>query len=154
MGEAELRVNQSRQTALDEGTPSPEQEGEKICRQGLDNSGNIEALSSGIWWAVEQCFGAAKTVLGMNHYEIRKCSGWPHHMLIVYVGACVPMASQDLLGVKDPVLKVSQMQLLLEVLLPIRTYTIADILALVARFQQRKHTAYLSTENDERQRAK
>jgi hypothetical protein len=44
MGEAELRVNQSRQTALDEGTPSPEQEGEKICRQGLDNSGNIEAL--------------------------------------------------------------------------------------------------------------
>jgi len=45
MGEAELRVNQSRQTALDEGTPSPEQEGEKI-RQGLDNSGNIEALPS------------------------------------------------------------------------------------------------------------
>jgi hypothetical protein len=44
MGEAELRANQSRQTALDEGTPSPEQEGEKICRQGLDNSGNIEAL--------------------------------------------------------------------------------------------------------------
>ena len=43
MGEAELRVNQSYQTALDEGTPSPEQEGEKI-RQGLDNSGNIEAL--------------------------------------------------------------------------------------------------------------
>ena len=42
MGEAELRANQSRQTALDEGTPSPEQEGEKICRQGLDNSGNIE----------------------------------------------------------------------------------------------------------------
>src|SRR5262245_52085315 len=44
MDEAELRSNQSRQTALDEGTPSPEQEGEKICRQGLDNSGNIEAL--------------------------------------------------------------------------------------------------------------
>jgi hypothetical protein len=44
MAEAELRANHSRQTALDEGTPSPEQEGEKICRQGLDNSGNIEAL--------------------------------------------------------------------------------------------------------------
>src|SRR5262249_25165189 len=47
MGEAELRANQSRQTALDEGTPSPEQEGEKICREGLDNSGNIEALPMG-----------------------------------------------------------------------------------------------------------
>ena len=44
MSEAELRAIQSCQTALDEGTPSPEQEGEKICRQGLDNSGNIEAL--------------------------------------------------------------------------------------------------------------
>ena len=44
MDEAELRANQSRQTALDEGTPSPEQEGEKRYRQGLDNSGNIEAL--------------------------------------------------------------------------------------------------------------
>src|SRR5262245_61786775 len=45
MDEAELRANQSRQTALDEGTPSPEQEGEKICRQGLDNSGNIEGTT-------------------------------------------------------------------------------------------------------------
>jgi hypothetical protein len=44
MGKAELRANQSRQTALDKGAPSPEQEEEKICRQGLDNSGNIEAL--------------------------------------------------------------------------------------------------------------
>ena len=50
MGEAELRVNQSRQTALDEGTPSPEQEMEKICRQGLDNSGNIEALPFRLPW--------------------------------------------------------------------------------------------------------
>ena len=49
MGEAELRVNQSRQTALDEGILSPKQEGEKICRQGLDNSGNIEeALPSAV----------------------------------------------------------------------------------------------------------
>jgi len=32
MGEAELRVNQSRQTALDEGTPSPAQEGKKSDR--------------------------------------------------------------------------------------------------------------------------
>ena len=30
MGEAELRVNQSRQTALDEGTPSPEQGGKNM----------------------------------------------------------------------------------------------------------------------------
>ena len=34
MGEAELRVNQSRKTALDEGTPSPEQEGEQNMPTG------------------------------------------------------------------------------------------------------------------------
>jgi len=35
MAEAELRVNQSRQTALDEGTPPPEQEGKKYADRGL-----------------------------------------------------------------------------------------------------------------------
>jgi hypothetical protein len=42
MGEAELRVNQSRKTALGEVTLHPEKAGEKICKKGLDNSGNIE----------------------------------------------------------------------------------------------------------------
>jgi SRSO17 transposase len=36
---------------------------------------------SGVRWAIEQCFGEAKTELGMDHYEIRKYPGWHHHML-------------------------------------------------------------------------
>src|SRR5215471_13870126 len=48
MGEAELRVNHSHQTALDEGSPSQEQEGKKSDR-GF-NSGNIEALPSPEQW--------------------------------------------------------------------------------------------------------
>jgi SRSO17 transposase len=36
---------------------------------------------SGIRWAIEQCFGEAKTELGMAHYELRKFAGWHHHML-------------------------------------------------------------------------
>jgi hypothetical protein len=35
---------------------------------------------SGIWWAIEQCFGEAKTELGMAQYELRKFTGWHHHM--------------------------------------------------------------------------
>jgi SRSO17 transposase len=35
---------------------------------------------SGIRWAIEQCFGEAKTELGMAHYELRKFAGWHHHM--------------------------------------------------------------------------
>jgi SRSO17 transposase len=36
---------------------------------------------SGVRWAIEQCFEESKTELGMDHYEIRKYSGWHHHML-------------------------------------------------------------------------
>jgi SRSO17 transposase len=37
---------------------------------------------SGLRWAVEQCFEEGKTELGMAHYEVRKYSGWHHHMLM------------------------------------------------------------------------
>jgi len=36
---------------------------------------------SGVRWAVEQCFEAGKTELGLAHYEVRKYGGWHHHML-------------------------------------------------------------------------
>jgi SRSO17 transposase len=37
---------------------------------------------SGLRWAVEQCFEEGKTELGMDHYEVRKYTGWHHHMLM------------------------------------------------------------------------
>ena len=36
---------------------------------------------SGLRWSIEQCFEEAKTELGMDHYEVRKFTGWHHHML-------------------------------------------------------------------------
>jgi hypothetical protein len=45
----DLGVNQSRQTALDEVMPRSENAGEKICKKGLDNSGNIEGNSNGLF---------------------------------------------------------------------------------------------------------
>jgi len=36
---------------------------------------------SGLRWAIEQCFEETKTELGMDHYELRKYTGWQHHML-------------------------------------------------------------------------
>jgi hypothetical protein len=36
---------------------------------------------SGLRWAVEQCCEESKTELGMDHYEVRKFTGWHHHML-------------------------------------------------------------------------
>src|SRR5438067_9363453 len=48
------------------------------------------------------------------------------------------------LGKKAPALTVSQVRTLLAVLLPLRTYTVAEALALVAWVQRRNHRAYLS----------
>ena len=36
---------------------------------------------SGLRWAIEQCFEETKTELGMDHYEVRKFTGWQHHIL-------------------------------------------------------------------------
>jgi SRSO17 transposase len=36
---------------------------------------------SGIRWATEQCFEETETVSGMDHYEVRKFSGWNRHIL-------------------------------------------------------------------------
>jgi SRSO17 transposase len=36
---------------------------------------------SGLRWAIEQCFEEAKSELGMDHYEVRKFTGWHHHIL-------------------------------------------------------------------------
>ena len=47
-------------------------------------------------------------------------------------------------GKKAPALTVSQLRLLLAVILPIRTYTVPEVLALVAWVQQCNHRAYLS----------
>ncbi len=38
---------------------------------------------SGIRWAIEQCFEEGKSELGMDQYEVRKYSGWQHHMLTI-----------------------------------------------------------------------
>lgn len=66
---------------------------------------------SGIRWAIEQCFGEAKTELGMAHYELRKFAGWQHHMLtcmlahffLWHVKICLGEKSPGAHGVAGPV---------------------------------------------------
>jgi len=37
---------------------------------------------SGVRWAIEQSFEEGKIEVGMDHYEVRKFTGWYHHVLI------------------------------------------------------------------------
>jgi SRSO17 transposase len=52
-----------------------------ISNAGRSTRLKIFVWLSGVRWAIEQCFGEAKTDLGMDHYEVRKYPGWRHHMI-------------------------------------------------------------------------
>jgi SRSO17 transposase len=97
---------------------------------------------SGVRWAIEQCFEEGKTELGMAHYEVRKYPGWHHHMLMTMLAHFFLWHLKLQLGKKAPALTVSQLRTLLEVVLPLRRYTIEGVLALIAWVQQRNHQAY------------
>ena len=92
-------------------------------------------LLSGLRWAVEQCFEEGKTELGMDHYEVRKYAGWHHHMLTTM------LAHFFLWHLK---LRHRQRRRIVEIVLPLRTYNLEEILALIAWVQRRNHRAYLS----------
>ena len=52
----------------------------------ISNAGKNTPLKTFVWlsgirWAIEQSFEETKSVLGMDHYEVRKLPGWKHHMI-------------------------------------------------------------------------
>ncbi len=99
---------------------------------------------SGMRWPIEQCFGETKTELGMDQYEVRKWTGWHHHILTCLLAHFFLWRLQIKLGKKAPALTLSQLRVLLEVVLPLRRFNISDVLELVKWIQKRNHLAYLS----------
>jgi SRSO17 transposase len=57
---------------------------------------------SGLRWAVAQCFAARTTALGMDHYEVRKYTGWQHHMLTTMLAHFFLWHLKLRLGKKSP----------------------------------------------------
>jgi SRSO17 transposase len=99
---------------------------------------------SGVRWAIEQCFEATKTELGMDHDEVRKYPGWHHHMLTCMLAHFFLWHLQSRLEKKAPALTISQVRRLLDVVLPLKVFDTDEVLQLVADMQQRHHRAYLS----------
>jgi hypothetical protein len=80
----------------------------------------------------------------MAHYEVRKYTGWHHHMLTCMLAHFFLWHLQLRGGKKAPALTVSQVRRLLEVVLLLKAFTMDEVLQLVAGIQQRNHRAYLS----------
>jgi SRSO17 transposase len=57
---------------------------------------------SGVRWAIEQCFEAAQTELGMDQYEMRQYPGWHHHMLTCLLAHVFLWQLKIRLGEKSP----------------------------------------------------
>lgn len=80
----------------------------------------------------------------MDHDAVRKYPGWQHQMLTSILAHFFLWHLKVRLGKKAPALTVSQLRMVLEVVLPLRALTAADILALIALVQRRNHRASLS----------
>ena len=80
----------------------------------------------------------------MDHYEVRKYTGWHHHMLTTMLAHFFLWHLKIHVGKKAPALTVSQIRRLLEAVLPWQRERIADALELLAWRQRRNHSAYLS----------
>ena len=99
---------------------------------------------SGIRWAIKQCFEETKTELGMDQYEVRKFTGWNHHMLTCMLAHFFLWHLKIRLGGKAPAITLSQLRILLEVVLPLRTFDVDKALEMVRWIQYRNHLAYQS----------
>ena len=80
----------------------------------------------------------------MAHYEVRKYAGWHHHMRTTMLAYFFLWHLKIHIGKKAPVLTISQMRRLLEVVLPLQRYSIEETLELVSWVQRRNHQAYRS----------
>jgi SRSO17 transposase len=102
------------------------------------------AWLSGLRWAIEQCFEEAKSIVGMDQYEVRKFRAWHHHMLVCMLAHFFLWHLKIAMGKKAPAITVSQLRRLIATVLPLKNFSPAEMLALVMWIQQRNHKAYLS----------
>jgi len=78
----------------------------------------------------------------MDHYEVRKYPGWHHHILISILAHFFLWHLKLRLGKKSGLPHRVAAADDIGSRLPLRTSTIAEVLALVAWVQQRNHQAY------------
>lgn len=99
---------------------------------------------SGIRWSAEQSFQECKSGLGMGDYQVRKYSGWNHHMLTCILGHFFLWHIRIKLEDKAPSITLPQIRLLLEVVLPLKTFSKQEAIEVVRWVQEKNHNAYLS----------
>ena len=99
---------------------------------------------TGMRWPVETAIEEGKGDVGMDHYETRSWQGWHHHMTLTLLAHHFLVRLRLTLKDKAPALTVPQVRQMLQVVLPKKNFSAAEVLDLIERTQRRNHAAYVS----------
>jgi SRSO17 transposase len=124
-------------------------EGESDTKYQLSNAPleiSIEKLgqmSCSRYW-IERALEDAKGDGGLADYELRGYIGWNHHMAMVFMAMLFLLEMQDEWKLKAPLLTLTDVREILEVIMPKRRVSDRDILKLIEQKHKARYSAKLS----------
>ncbi len=115
-----------------------------LCNAPLETPTDHLAWMSAARWPVEKSIEDCKDEMKMNQYAMRGWRGWYHHMTLIMIAHLFLVSMQWELKEDAPALTVPQVRLLLQAVLPRRTFDAQAALNDLRRVQRANHAAYLS----------
>lgn len=100
-------------------------------------------MSCSRYW-IERALEDAKGDGGLADYEVRGYIGWNHHMAMVFMSMLFLLEMQDEWKLKAPLLTLTDVREILEVIMPKRRVSDRDILKLIEQKHKARYSAKLS----------
>ena len=100
-------------------------------------------MSCSRYW-IERAFEDAKGDGGLADYEVRGYVGWNHHMAMVFMAMLFLLEMQDEWKLKAPLLTLTDVREIFEVIMPKRRVSDREILKLIEQKHKARYSAKLS----------
>jgi hypothetical protein len=100
-------------------------------------------MSCSRYW-IERAIEDAKGEVGLADYEVRGYIGWNHHVAMVFMAMLFLLEMQDKWESKAPLLTISDVREIFEVIMPKRKVTDKEILKLIKKKHKARYSAKLS----------
>ncbi len=100
-------------------------------------------MSCSRYW-IERALEDAKGDVGLADYEVRGYIGWNHHMAMVFMAMLFLLEMQDEWKLKAPLLTLTDVREILEVVMPKRKVSDGEILKLIEKKHKARYSAKLS----------
>lgn len=103
----------------------------------------IGKMSCSRYW-IERAIEDAKGEVGLADYEVRGYIGWNHHVAMVFMAMLFLLEMQDKWVSKAPLITISDVREIFEVIMPKRKVTDKEILKLIKQKHKARYSAKLS----------